>query len=152
MLRPGEGRALLVLSGLLLAAFWPQLAPGVMASDDWALASTQDFAGTHRFELSQGRFLQAALHALLFALGPDPVYAHSLLSLLAIPLLAFSALLCARVLGLGPRHAFVCALVFLDWTHTELWTFRLGPFFLAVASLCGIAAVAMLRAPESAPR
>ncbi len=151
MLRPGEGRALLVLSGLLLAAFWPQLAPGVMASDDWALASTQDFAGTHRFELSQGRFLQAALHALLFALGPDPVYAHSLLSLLAIPLLAFSALLCARVLGLGPRHAFVCALVFLDWTHTELWTFRLGPFFLAVASLCGIAAVAMLRAPESAP-
>jgi hypothetical protein len=152
-LQPGEGRALLVLCGLLLAAFWPQLAPGVMASDDWGLSTTRDFTATHRFELSQGRFLQAALHALLFALGPDPVYAHSLLSLLAIPLLAFAALLCARVLGLAPRHAFVCALAFLDWTHTELWTFRLGPFFLAVASLCAIAAVALLRAPghDSAP-
>ncbi len=153
---PPSRRDLWLFGGLVVALFiaWlPRLLPGTWSPDDYALVHEgAGLAGTLRLEVSQGRFGQALLHTLLSRLGADPSHSSTLLSFLALLLLAAAAVVTVRIWDLqgSPGTALMAgAIALVHPFAADSWSFRLAPIFFALALLPALVAVLLLRRTSS---
>jgi hypothetical protein len=133
-----------VLLAFQIVAWFPRLVPGYFASDDLYFLNHPPDLGTM---VRQGRPGQAALFALLSALGADPVHSGTLLNWLAVGLLTLAAVWLLQIWQVPPsRVAVLCAaLVFVHPNLAETFTFRFTPVFFAVAMVLGLGGLLLAR-------
>ncbi len=140
----GELRVFLVTTAALLVVWGPKLVPNFYSFDDYALVFTQRTAESVQMMLVDGRFVEAGLWKALVVLGIDPPRSVTLLNALAIVLLGLSAVVVTRIWRpRGSIGLIVGPVAMLHPNFAELWTFRVGPFFFAVALLPALIAVAL---------
>jgi hypothetical protein len=137
-------RPVAALLVVLVVAWFPRLVPGFFASDDlFFLNHPADLETMVR----QGRPGQAALFALLAALGADPVHAGTLVNWVALVLLALAAAWLLRIWDVPPAPVALLsvALVFVHPNLSETFSFRFTPVFFAMAMVLSLGGLLLAR-------
>jgi len=132
----------------LLAAWGPKLVPGYWSIDDYILVHGETLGDTLAHYAAQGRLGMAALHVALRGLGADPARAHTFLSLCAVGLLAVAAWLLVRVWDVEEEGAPALAAAAIAFVHpyaSETWSFRIAPFYYALAMVMALGGLWLIR-------
>jgi len=128
-----EGVQFVVLTLFLVVTRIAYFVPAFYSIDDYNLLQAR-ISEIQVLSLSQGRFGQAGLTALLHALGVGLATSPLALNLISAVLLAGSTILILRLwkITLIPSISFLSGALLLSHPYfAELWAFRVGPFSLA---------------------
>jgi hypothetical protein len=126
----------------------PMLVPVYVSADDLVHRFAFDDAQVWRQFAGQGRPLLSAVYLLVRWLGLAPVASSPVLAVLALLLMALSAVLLARLWELTEQPllaVLVASLLFMHPYQMDHWVFRFMPFLAALASALWLFGLLQLR-------